>query len=202
MTGMQETVRVRLSSEDAGAISLTQVVVRDIPIRELVEYMLGFTGKDEARVRELLMRGSLVSGASRFRWQGWDPGPERVREVLATFPNAEPERLFAPERCVRVVLRGGRAVVEVPRESGSRKNLFQRASFWDVLMTVAGAGAARYVNYSYRDRADWYQLALTAPALRTIRDAARLVAFSTLRNQIAQAAFGSADLFVTREGGG
>jgi len=58
-------VRVKLSSEAAESISITPVVVREMPVRELVEYMLGVTGKDEARIRELLLRGSLVSGASR-----------------------------------------------------------------------------------------------------------------------------------------
>src|SRR5450756_1325760 len=68
------TVRVKLSSEAAESISITPVVVQEMPVRELVEYMLGVTGKDEARIRELLLRGSLVSGASRFRWTGWDAG--------------------------------------------------------------------------------------------------------------------------------
>ena len=71
------TVRVKLSSEAAGSISITRVVVQDLPVRDLVEHMLGITGKDEARVRELLLRGALVSGASRFRWSGWWRYPTR-----------------------------------------------------------------------------------------------------------------------------
>ena len=59
-----------------GSISITPVVVREMPLRELVEYMLGVTGKDEARIRELLLRGTLVSGASRFRWAGWEADPQ------------------------------------------------------------------------------------------------------------------------------
>jgi len=43
------TVRVKLSSEAAGSISITRVVVQDLPVRDLVEHMLGITGKDEAR---------------------------------------------------------------------------------------------------------------------------------------------------------
>ena len=65
----------------------------EMPMRELVEHMLGVTGKDEARVRELLLRGTLVSGASRFRWTGmgrrrrralrtcWRPFPIPIRRV-------------------------------------------------------------------------------------------------------------------------
>jgi hypothetical protein len=102
------TVRVKLSSEAAGSISITRVVVQDLPVRDLVEHMLGITGKDEARVRELLLRGTLVSGASRFRWTGWEADLDGLRELLATFPGDDPARPFASARCVRAVLRGGR----------------------------------------------------------------------------------------------
>src|ERR1035437_2302839 len=93
------TVRVKLSSEGAGSISITPVVVQDMQVRELVEYMLGGTGKDEARIRELLLRGNLVSGASRFRWTGWDVDLESLRELLATFPDADASRKFAAANC-------------------------------------------------------------------------------------------------------
>lgn len=198
MPGMPESVRVRLSSEEAGSISLTRVVVRDLPVRELVEHLLAFTGKDEARVRELLLRGSMVVGASRFRWQGWDPGAEDVRAMLGTFPDSEPGRPFVPERCRRAVLRGTRAV-EITREAGERKTLFRRASFWDVLMDVAAGGTPRYLDYCYRERADRYQLALTPAALDVLRDAAGLVAFSTLRDRVRTGSFETVELFVARE---
>src|SRR5664279_156013 len=145
-------VRVKLSSEAAESISITPVVLQDMAVRELVEYMLGVTGKDEARIRELLLRGSLVSGASRFRWTGWDAGLETVRELLATFPDPDPSRPFAAASCTRATLRGGRQPIEITREAGSRKGLFQRESFWDVLMKVIGAGTPGYAGYSYRER--------------------------------------------------
>src|SRR5205809_6358593 len=97
---LPDRIRVKLSSEAAESISLTPVVVREMPVRELVEYMLGVTGKDEARVRELLLRGTLVSGASRFRWSGWEADPQSLTALLATFPDAEPMRPFAPDRAV------------------------------------------------------------------------------------------------------
>ena len=94
---LPSSVRVKLSSEVAESISITPVVVRDIPVRELIEHMIGITGKDEARVHELLLRGTLVSGASRFRWAGWDADPEAIRETLASFPDPDPGRRFAAE---------------------------------------------------------------------------------------------------------
>jgi hypothetical protein len=92
---LPHTVRVKLSSEAAESISLTPVVVQEMAIRDLVEHMLGVTGKDEARIRELLLRGSLVSGASRFRWAGWDQDAESLRALLAAFPDPDPTRPVA-----------------------------------------------------------------------------------------------------------
>ena len=91
---LPETIRVKLSSEAADYVSLTPVVVQEIPLRDLVEHMLGVTGKDEARVRDLLLRGTLVSGASRFRWTGWEADIESVRVLLAAFPDPDPARAF------------------------------------------------------------------------------------------------------------
>src|ERR1035437_4266018 len=90
MRSLPQTVRVKLSSEVAEAISITPVVVQELPVRELIEHMLGITGKDGPRVRELLRRGTLVSGASRFRWVGWEADIEGVRQILAAFPDADP----------------------------------------------------------------------------------------------------------------
>src|SRR5262245_35923567 len=107
------SVRVKLSSEAAEWISITQVVSQEMAVRDLVEYMLGVTGKDESRVRELLLRGTLVSGASRFRWQGLDAAPEEIRTLLASFPDPEPERPFISGHCIRAIFRGGRAAIEI-----------------------------------------------------------------------------------------
>src|ERR1039458_10297556 len=100
---LPQTVRVKLSSEEAGAISLTPVVVQQLPVRDLVEHLLGVTGKDGPRIRDLLRRGTLVSGASRFRWAGWEADSESVMELLASFPDADPSRPFSAGRgaCAR-----------------------------------------------------------------------------------------------------
>jgi len=135
---LPQTVRVKLSSEVAGAISITPVVLQELPVRELVEHLLGVAGKDESRIREILLRGTLVSGASRFRWAAWEADLESLRELLATFPDADPSRPFAAAGCIRAILRGGRHAIEIPREAAARKSLFQRKTFWDLLMEVIG----------------------------------------------------------------
>lgn len=193
------TIRVKLSSEAAESISITPVVVQEMPIRELVEYMLGVTGKDEARIRELLLRGSLVSGASRFRWTGWDASLANLSELLATFPDPDPARRFAAANCTRATLRGSRQPIEISREAGARRGLFQRESFWDVLMKVIDAATPAYAGYSYRERSDRYLREFTHAELGEIRAASGLVRYTILSDQIRSLAFTHAELYVKRE---
>ncbi len=195
---LPETVRVKLSSEQAGAISLTQVVVRDMPVRELVEHMLGYTGKDEARVRGLLLRGTLVSGASRFRWAGWEPAAGEVTALLATFPDPEPGRPFDAGRCVRAVLRGGRVAIAIPREAGLRKGLLRRTAFWEVLMREVAGAEPRYQDYSYKERADVYGVEFSAEAAARVSTAAGMIVYSTLREQVGAGEFTTGEVFVER----
>ncbi len=195
---LPKTVRVKLSSEEAGAISLTPVVVQELPVRDLVEHLLGVTGKDETRIRDLLRRGTLVSGASRFRWAGWEADAESVKDLLAGFPDADPSRPFAAGRCVRAILRGGGRGCEITREVGSRKGLFERTSFWSQLMEVARAADAAYAGYSYKDRADRYLREFSAEEAQRVRTASDSVKYSTLREQLRLGTFAQAELYVVR----
>ena len=124
-------------------------------MRELIEHMLGIAGKDEPRIREILLRGTLVSGASRFRWPGWETDADAASVACSRSSRIPTRPLpFASVRCIRATLRGGRQAIEIPREAAERKPLFRRASFWDLLMDVVAAAAPKYSAYSYRERAD------------------------------------------------
>jgi hypothetical protein len=195
---LAQTVRVKLSSEVAEAISITPVVLQELPVRELVEHLLGIAGKDEPRIREMLLRGTVAIGGSRFRWAGWDADVASLRELLATFPDADPARPFAAAGCIRATLRGGRHAIEIPREAAARKSLFQRKTFWDLLMEVAGASGPAYSGYSYRDRADRYRREFTPAEIECVRAAAGEVRYSALREQIRSVGFTQAELYVTR----
>lgn len=192
------TVRVKLSSEAAEAIAMTPVIVQELPVRELIEHMLGVVGKDLGRMREILLRGTMVAGASRFRWAGWPVDEDDLRSLLATFPDADPAQTFAPDRCIRLFLRGGRQPVEIRRETVARKGLFQRETFWDVLMGIAEAAPLTYVGYSYRERADRFQRDLTVEETNRLRAAVDSVKYSTLRDQIRTVAFTSVEVIATR----
>jgi hypothetical protein len=195
---LPEKIRVKLSSEAAESIALTPVVIQEMAVRELIEHVLGVTGKDEARIRDLLLRGTLVSGASRFRWAGWEAEAEALRELLASFPDADPLRAFLPASCFRAILRGGRQSIDITRDAGARKGLFQRRSFWDELMTVTGAATLTYLGYSYRDRADRYQCDFTHTETAHLRGVCGGLRYTTLRDQVRTVAFTHAELLVKR----
>jgi hypothetical protein len=192
---LPESVRVKLSSEAAGAISITPVVVQDMPLHDLVEHLLAVAGKDHARIREMLMRGSLVSAGSRFRWAGWEPSGEDIAAVLATFPDADPSLPFDAARCVRAVLRGGRAPLELLREPPGGKRL---GSLWGALMESAASERPAYAGYSYRERADYYRHEFRAADVPRLQAAAETVKYPTLREQIRTGGFSFAEFYVPR----
>jgi hypothetical protein len=188
---------VKLSSEAAGSISITPVVAQELPVGELVEHALGIVGKDEPRIREILLRGALVTGATRFRWSGWDADLDALRELLATFPDPDPARPFAAERCVRAVLRGELRSIDVPRGAAGSGRLFRRATFWDALMELAASGAA-YAGYSYRERADRFRREVGAAESLRLREASATMKHAGMRDQIRALALASMELYVTR----
>lgn len=196
---LPQALRVKLSSEEAGYLSMTPVVVQEMALRDLVELMLGVAGKDPERIADLLLRGVLVRGATRFRWQGFRADPAEVAELLAAFPDAEPGRPFVAGRCVRVALCGAHVRIEISREAGARRRWLRKRSFWDALMEEAAQATPEYCDYSYRERADRYRLRLTHPAVERLRRQATLLAYSTLEDRVRSGGFEAVEFFVTRE---
>ncbi len=187
-------MQVKISSEEAGAIALTPVVVREMPVRELVELMLGVTGKDAARIKDLLRRGSFVSGASRFRWAGVDLD---VEQLLGDFPDADPSRAFAPNRCTSAVLRKTPAKVEFTKEAATKTRLFQKETFWNLLL--ATATAPQYLEYSYKEKADVYRARLDIVASKQLCEGAKLLAYSVLAAQVQAVVPDTVDFYLPRE---
>ncbi len=195
---LPETIKVKLSSEAAEGISLTPVVVREMPFRELFELLLPLTGKQAQRIGELLARGTLVSGASRFRWAGLQTRPEEIGALLADYPDEEPGRRLEWTLCVKAVLRAGAGAVEVLREAGAERRLLRKESFWDVLAGIAASASPVYVDYSYRERGDRYRAVLTGEQRRRILTGVELLTYSALAQQIRRAAPDTLELVVKR----
>lgn len=181
---LPEKVQVRLMSEAAGSISITPVVVQEMPLRDLVELMLPTAGKDAARIRELLLRGTLVNGASRFRWQGIDATAADVEALLDEFPESDPARAFTASRCIAVVLQHSSGRIDILREAGERRPFLKRRSFWDALMALAELTTPQYAEYSYRDRADRFRIPIDTRAALQLRERAQDIPYSTLRARI------------------
>jgi hypothetical protein len=197
--GLPGTVRVKLSSEEAGYLSITPVVVREMPLAELVETILAATGKEPARVAEVLASGTLTRGASRLRWEGLHTGTEDVRTLLAAFPDPEPARRFEPQGCACVVLRSAEGGVEIPRRTASARRRLRRRSFWDALMELSQRQPLRYVTYCYRQRADCYAADLTPAAALELKAQAEELRYSALRKQLRPARLVAVEFYVPRK---
>ena len=165
---------------------------------ELVESILGITGKDASRIRSILLQGALVSGASRFRWEPMDAALEDIAVALRSFPDPRPDRPFDASHCVRAALTGGRAAIELTREAASRKRLFGRHSFWQALMETATHLAPTYHQYSYTDRADVYRVDLPLEAARALQAQAGLLRYSSLEMQVREYSYDRLELWVER----
>ena len=165
-------IHVKISSEAAGSITITPVIAQTMPVRDLVEVIVGTTGKNADRVAEVLSRGAVVQGASRFRWEPFLADAAGLAQILSAFPDPDPRRPFRPEACVAVRLVAGRHVLELPKETAAARRFLRRRSFWDAVMRVART--PEYVDYSYRMRCDEYRMVLTP------EESARLVAASAL----------------------
>jgi hypothetical protein len=189
-------VEVKISSEQAGSIAITPVVAQQMSAGELIGTTLAAVGKDRARIVEVLRRGTVVVGATRFRWQRIDASEEELDPLLATFPDPSPSRRFDPERCREMRLQGPGATIVVTREAGSKKRWFRRASLWEELMRLVGEPV--YETYSYREQSDLYVTHLNGETAARVRGASSLASFSSLEQQIARASVQRIECLVTR----
>ncbi|MCE5306652.1 MAG: hypothetical protein LLG20_03325 [Acidobacteriales bacterium] len=194
----RELVTVKISSEAAGYISITQVVVQQMPLIELVETILGVTGKHTERVRETLRLGVLVAGGARYRWQGWEEDAGSIRGLLEAFPDSDPSRAFREDLCLRAVLSGPRCRVEIPRKIAAARPLLRGRSFWDALMAMAGAAQPHYVEYSYRQKADCFHVDLDRGMNAVLLEAAKLLCHRGLRVRVASGDFDRIELHAAR----
>ena len=177
---------------------MTQVFVQSMDLHDLVERMLGYTGKDPDLVRQVISRGSFVSGATRMRWDGFAISQNEVALVLAKFPSAEPWRAFDVGNCVGAQLLEGRIPIEIPWKVASAKRFLRRKSFWDVLMQCAVAQPLEYAEYSYRLRSDRYRRVLLVSESTLLKEHTSLLTHAGLAQQIAENDFRILELLTHR----
>ena len=179
---LPERIRVKISSEAAGAVDFTPVVSSEMGLVELLELAASAVGAEAGRVQRLLEHGSLVSGGSRFRWERIFCTPEEVEEALRALPQPEPLRPCDFRRCARVVLSGPAGRIEIDRSVGAARRLFRRSSFWDLLM--GGLGAPQYAGYCYRERSDRYAMDIGRDGRQQVETAAALLRYPALARRI------------------
>ena len=191
-------IPVKISSDAGEASPMTQVFVQNMDLHDLVERMLGYTGKDPELVRQVLSRGSFVSGATRMRWDGFAISQDEVALILKHFPSADPERAFDVRNCIGAQLLEGRIPIEIPSEAAAPKRLLRRKSFWDVLMQCAVAQPLEYVEYSYRLRSDRYRRVLLVSESTLLKEQTSLLTHAGLAQQIAENDFRTLELLTHR----
>jgi hypothetical protein len=195
---LPDPVRVKLSSEAADFISLTPVVVQDFALLDLLERIVTTTGKDPDRVRDILRRGSIVSGATRLRWQAIECDPAELAAQLSALPEDDPTRPFDAGVCVCAVLTGAQHRIEIRKLAAAQRRLLRRRTFWDHVQGLAGGAPLQYAGYLYRDRVDRYRLPLDSSQRQALREAAMLLRFPNLVRQIRTASFDAIEFHVER----
>jgi hypothetical protein len=162
---LPEKIPVRYTEEEAGYVSFRPLVRQTFTLNELLDMVLSVTGKDAARLRQILRSGTVVFHFYRYWWQGFEASEEELGPLLARFPDPDPSRPFRAEHCTVALFEGGsaspRLLFEIDRAAASRTGFFRRRSFWDALLSAAAAGPVGYQGYSYARRGDLYRLDLT-----------------------------------------
>lgn len=195
------TINVKISS-DAGEVSqLTRVGMQQMPLRELVERMLGYTAKNEAEVQRILGRGSLVSGAIRMRWEGIQISRDELQILFTQFPDPDPTRQFAAENCTGSILSTDICKIEIPRDVAAPRRFLKKRSYWDLLMDIAAAKERQqpqYVEYSYRLRSDRYRRMLLVDETKQLKLNIDLLTHQGLARRILETDFRMIELFTSR----
>jgi hypothetical protein len=192
------TVQVKLSPEEGGAITLSPVLVQQMPVRDLLKEILAVTGKEEERVAECLARGTLVTGGTRYRWTGWKVESHALQMALRQFPDAEENRPFLFPECVSVTVWSGNHSVEIPREQGALRRWLKRYSFWNLLSAVCAETSPAYSTFDYRREADRYELVLSSAIASRMQEGFALLPSRGFRRMLRSFAPSRAEFLVPR----
>lgn len=185
---LPDTIPVRYTEEEAGSISVRPVVRQTFRLHELLDMILGVTGKDAARVAQVLRAGTIVFHYYRYWWSAMEAPAEELAAWLRSFPDADPARPFAADRCQRVRLESTdsarRAPTEFTRAESTSRGWLRRRSLWDIWMEFAATSTLRYETYSYAEHADVYAAPLAESGRATLLAAALHAAPRHLRGSV------------------
>jgi hypothetical protein len=185
---LPETIPVRYTEEEAGYVTVRPMVRQTFRLDELLDMILSVTGKDAARIRQILHSGTVVYHFYRYLWAGFDADEAELSAALTRFPDADPARPFQADQCTLAVFESAGAhpkhLLELDRVSGLKRRIFRGHSFWERLVEIADDAKPAYQSYSYSHRADLYRLELNEQNVSQITQAAERLAPGNLRSAL------------------
>jgi hypothetical protein len=200
MPPLPETIPVRYTEEEAGYVTVRPVVRQTFRLDELLDMILSVTGKDAARIRQILHAGTVVYHFFRYSWSGFDADEAELSAALTRFPDADPWRRFDADNCTMAIFESGGAhtkrLLELDRAAGLKRRIFRGQSFWERLVEIAAGEKPAYQSYSYTHRADIYRLDLNGKNILQIAQAAKRLASGNLRSALRVLSEASRILFV------
>jgi hypothetical protein len=199
---LPETIAVKYTEEEAEYLSMRPLVRQTFRAPELVDMIVQVTGKDSARVQQILRAGTIVFHSFRYWWPPLDPDAAALAELLAQYPDADPARPFRPADCTEVILESSgsppRHSLSITKDSVAKatsplqklaRALRNKPTFWQALMNFAAEAQPhppRYREYSYSRRADLYCIALTPAQIARLAQEAFRHAPRTIRTELLQ----------------
>jgi hypothetical protein len=203
---LPETIPVRFTEEEAEYVSIRPVRRQIFKLRELVDMILSVTGRDLARVQQILKTGTIVFHFYRYWWQGFETDAAEISAVLAEFPMDDPSRSFSASECAIVVLESSmktRPSIDVDKKEADQKSMFASQSFWGCLLAIAeSAQEIKYGGYSFARRADLYRVELSAEQAAKLQRNVEKFASRPLRGAIETLGAVARVVFVCPRAGG
>jgi hypothetical protein len=197
---LPEMIPVRYTEEEAGYVSIRPVMRQSFRPDQLLDMVLSVTGKDAARIKQILRSGTLVFHFYRYWWTGFDIDAAELNGLLARFPDPDPSRQFRAAECTMIAIESGAAppkpAIEIQREAIARSGLFRRRSFWDALLAEVSSSAVAYGGYSFAHHADLYGLELSADSRARLVAAAASLAPRAMRKELQAIAAAARIIFV------
>jgi hypothetical protein len=186
---LPETIPVKYTEEEAEYVSIRPVVRQSFRAAELIDMILGVTGKDLSRIQQILRSGTVVFHSYRYWWEGFEADAAALEQILAHYPDQDSSRPFRAEDCSEAILESSgsaaRHTLRLRRDAAGKRKLLRARSLWDCLMNLTRDTAPAYREYSYALRGDLYSMSLSPSQVEQLARDASQYAPRTLRAELA-----------------
>ena len=101
---LPETIGVKYTAEEVEYLNLRPITRQTFRIAELVDMIVGVTGKNIDRIQTLLRSGTVVFHSYRYWWEGFEAETGDLQRLLATFPGQIPAGYFVQTNVLNCAL--------------------------------------------------------------------------------------------------